>query len=321
MTAVGITASMRAEPLVSVGVPVFNGERYLREAIRSILDQTYRNLELIISDNASTDGTRSICEEEAANDSRVRYCRSDTNRGLAWNFNNLVDLARGPYFKWMSCDDTMEETFIRCAVDALESHPDAVLSHSDTRVIGTDGEFLRDDWTKITVADDDPVRRFRELMIEPHTCMWQFGLIRLDALRGLPWRPMGGYSHADGILLARLALIGWFHRTPEPLFSYRRHPEQSMAVYAAAAGRLDRHALAAFVNPAMEGRLVFPNWRLLRENAATAASGLVPLRRRPLALLWVVRWALRKRALLLSELAVGVRTCVDCARGRLPSRR
>ena len=92
-------------PLVSVGLPVYNGERYLREAVDSVLGQTYVNLELVISDNASTDATEAICREYAARDPRVRYHRAERNRGAVWNFNRAFELARGEFFMWQAFDD------------------------------------------------------------------------------------------------------------------------------------------------------------------------------------------------------------------------
>src|SRR5688572_10868700 len=92
-------------PRVSIGLPVYNGENYLAEAIDSILAQTFEDFELIISDNASTDRTQEICEAYAAKDGRIRYYRSEVNKGSAWNFNRVFELARGEYFKWAAHDD------------------------------------------------------------------------------------------------------------------------------------------------------------------------------------------------------------------------
>ena len=92
-------------PRVSVGIPVFNGERFLAETIESILAQTFKDFEIVISDNASTDRTEEICRSYAARDPRIRYNRNDTNRGAAWNHNRVFELARGEYFKWQSHDD------------------------------------------------------------------------------------------------------------------------------------------------------------------------------------------------------------------------
>src|SRR4051794_17704887 len=97
----GRPAMTPSYPEVSICLPVYNGENYVGEAIRSILGQSFENLELIISDNASTDETARICQAFAAQDSRVRYVRSPVNRGLAWNHNRAFALARGRYAMWI----------------------------------------------------------------------------------------------------------------------------------------------------------------------------------------------------------------------------
>ena len=97
----------RNGPTISVGLPVFNGENFVREAIESILSQTFSDFELVISDNASTDSTQSICEEYQQKDKRVRYFRSPENRGASWNFNNTFHLSQGEYFKWAAHDDVL----------------------------------------------------------------------------------------------------------------------------------------------------------------------------------------------------------------------
>src|SRR5580698_5675373 len=86
-------------PVVTIGMPVYNGARYLEEALRSILNQTYRDCELLISDNASTDATESICRRYAAEDGRVRYLRNERNLGAAANYNRVIHLASGRYFR------------------------------------------------------------------------------------------------------------------------------------------------------------------------------------------------------------------------------
>src|SRR5215207_1517689 len=109
-------------PRVSVGLPVYNGENYLAEAIDSVLAQTYQNFELIISDNASTDSTEEICRDYAARDRRIRYFREPQNRGAAWNFNHTFELARGEYFKWVAHDDVIGPQYLARTVDQLDRH-------------------------------------------------------------------------------------------------------------------------------------------------------------------------------------------------------
>ena len=96
------------DPKISIGMPVYNGENYLAQALRAILSQTFTDFELIISDNASTDATQRICETFAAEDSRVRYFRNSRNIGIEPNFNAAFEPARGKYFMWTAHDDLLE---------------------------------------------------------------------------------------------------------------------------------------------------------------------------------------------------------------------
>src|SRR6516225_9483787 len=99
-------------PQVTVCLPVYNGQNYVGDAIRSVLGQTFEDFELVISDNASTDGTAEICRRAAARDPRVRYFRADTNRGLAWNHNHAFALAGGRYVMWMGHDDVLAAEYL-----------------------------------------------------------------------------------------------------------------------------------------------------------------------------------------------------------------
>ena len=117
-------------PLVSIGLPVYNGENYIREAIEAILNQSYQNLELIISDNASNDSTEAICRGYKDLDSRVRYHRFDKNYGATKNFNKTFELASGKYFKWASHDDTLDKDYIKVCIESLEGNSEIVLCQS-----------------------------------------------------------------------------------------------------------------------------------------------------------------------------------------------
>ena len=121
---------MSAVPRLSIGLPVYNGEGLLPEAIEALLGQSYKDFELIISDNASTDGTAEICRDYEAQDSRVRYVRQPSNVGVIANHNGLVAHARGEFFKWASHDDLYAGDYLQRCVDALDEHPEAVLAHA-----------------------------------------------------------------------------------------------------------------------------------------------------------------------------------------------
>ena len=115
-------------PKVSIGMPVFNGEKFIRRALDSLLNQTLNDFELVISDNASTDGTRRICLEYAARDKRIRYYRNDVSIDAISNFNRVLYVARGKYFMWAAHDDRWESSFVACMVQSLDSNPQAVLA-------------------------------------------------------------------------------------------------------------------------------------------------------------------------------------------------
>lgn len=126
-------------PTVSIGLPVFNGENYLEEAIQSILHQTFTYFELIICDNNSSEDIGAICNKYEQQDSRIRYYRNDENVGASRNFNQTFELARGPYFKWAAHDDRLAADFVERCVSVLDRDPDMVLCFSRTQVIDAEG--------------------------------------------------------------------------------------------------------------------------------------------------------------------------------------
>src|SRR4030066_1478467 len=130
-------------PLISIGMPVYNGERYVEEAIRSILNQTFTDFEFIISDNASTDKTENICRAYAATDRRIKYIRQNINIGLSKNFNHVVELSKGEYFKWVAHDDKHAETFLESCLEAIEKDSTAVLSYAKTKIIDENGDVIK----------------------------------------------------------------------------------------------------------------------------------------------------------------------------------
>lgn len=106
-------------PRVSVGMPIYNGERFLKAAIESILAQTLTDFELIISDNGSTDQTQEICQAYATKDQRIRYYRSAQNFGASWNHNRVFELSTSEYFKWAACDDICKPEYLEQCVEIL----------------------------------------------------------------------------------------------------------------------------------------------------------------------------------------------------------
>ena len=244
-------------PRVSIGLPVFNAERYLEEAIDSLLAQTFTDFEIVIADNASTDATAAICRRYAASDSRIRYHRNEVNVGAAANFDLVFELSQpSEYFKWAAGDDLCTPDFLERCVTLLDADSGAVLAYPRTRLIDADGEVTGEYDVKLETDSENPVRRFRFLM-RGHKCFEIFGLIRRHELAQTPL--MGAYSHGDGVLLARLALQGRFEEIPECLFLSRRHAEQSGTLEG------DRQKYAVWFAPQLAGKTLFPHWRTYYE--------------------------------------------------------
>jgi glycosyltransferase involved in cell wall biosynthesis len=228
-------------PCVSIGLPVYNGERYLRQTLDSLLGQTFTDFELVISDNASTDSTEKVCLAYAEQDPRIRYVRAEKNRGAVWNYNRAFELARGRYFQWASHDDLWAPTFLRTCVDALDADRDRVLALPRVAIIdsaghrivadqsrrGSDYEIMTDDLLpgrRDNLESDRPHRRYFGVLVQTIRCQEIYGLIRCDALRrsGL----MRAYTNSEKVLLAELALMGKIHEPTEVLYYSRWHDER-----------------------------------------------------------------------------------------------
>jgi len=229
-----------ALPLVSIGLPVYNGERHLSQALDSMLSQTFCDFELIISDNASTDATQAVCQKFVRADRRVRYLRHARNIGAPRNWSSVVHEARGQYFKWASANDYCSETFVADCLQALMSDPRAVLTFGSTFLIdeetGSSTEYDGD----IEILDDRPHDRFKRVCCALRLNNAQSGLIRLDVLRrtGLD-RP---YQGGDLVLMAELALYGCFKRVPGVRL-FRRVGAKSLSA------RLSPVELQHFIDP------------------------------------------------------------------------
>lgn len=245
-------------PRVSVGLPVFNGEAFLEDAIRSTLSQTLEDLELILCDNASTDRTADICRDYAAREPRVRYFRNPRNLGAAANYNLAFSHARGRYFKWLGHDDRMLPSYLAKTCRTLEERSDAVLCNTVVSYIDSAGRQIGLYDSKLSGADSlSPSARFAWMVLRSHTCVDFFGLIRRESLRDSLLH--GSFHGADRALLAQLALRGRMAQLPAPLLAIREHPSR----YTRAQQRsIDR---AAWHDSTRGGQVSFPTWRLYRE--------------------------------------------------------
>lgn len=294
-------------PKISLGLPVFNGEEFVSQAIESALAQTYGDFELVITDNASTDNTSDLCIRYAAQDSRIRYYRSDMNLGAAPNFNWAFELSSGEYFKWMAHDDIIAPSFLQRCVDVLDHNSSVVLSFSNVTIIDESGREVDQYDLDLNTDSADPAERYRSLLLDWHMCFDVFGLIRSDALRRTP--VMGNYGHGDGVLLARLALMGAFYKSQDYLFYSRRHDKQSMRQfgYSLERGGNDYHAYAAWFDAAHREKLVFPRWRMLQEYHDAVQCADVSWTTKVRSYRYLARWIARNRRPLLNDLVIAGR--------------
>jgi glycosyltransferase involved in cell wall biosynthesis len=282
---------MSARPRLSVGLPVHNGQRYLAEAVDSLLGQSFEDFELIISDNASTDSTAEICRRYAEQDRRVRYIRQPHNIGLSPNHNFVVEQARGEFFMWAACDDLYgRDLLLRCA-EALDQHPQVVLAHSWTAAIDAAGKVTQA--YKYPLATDSPSapERFRSFLFGSSGLFEsteargrrlirmdnngilraddEYGVMRTEVLRKVA--PHDSYHHGDRIVVAELLLRGPFYEAPDWLYFRRDHEDRAYK-----SKLRDR---CAIMDPRRAKRLRHPTVRLVAEYlwGYVAAIGRAPL--------------------------------------------
>lgn len=255
------------KPTISVGMPVFNGDRYLVAAIDSILAQTHQDFELIISDNASTDRTCDICQDYVRRDPRVRYFRQPSNQGAPRNFNFVFEQARGEYFKWASANDLCHPDLLRQCKAVLDDRPEVVLCFGKALAIDGRGEVLRAFEENFAVDDPRPSRRFAYLFDQMGMNNVHAGLFRVGALRKTA--PEDLYPGADLVLIAELALYGLFVQVPQILF-YRREVPGTATRFRSASEIIELRT------PGVKPRWYWPLWR-------TALGYVQAARRSPLA--------------------------------------
>ncbi|MEO0616130.1 MAG: glycosyltransferase [Pseudomonadota bacterium] len=216
-----------AVPLISVGMPVYNGEDYLAASVQCVLDQTEGDFELIIADNASSDGTEAICRDFASRDARIRYVRNTSNIGAAGNYNKLLDLARAEFFRWSNADDLLEPTLHERCLAALRAHPEAVLAYGKTVIIDGDDNKLRDYDDNLAIDDATPSARFSRYFEQVGLTNAIYGLMRTAAVRRTHVFGDGSLPAADTAFMAELILHGGFVEVDEPLFYRRMHEAAS----------------------------------------------------------------------------------------------
>jgi glycosyltransferase involved in cell wall biosynthesis len=245
---------MSTAPRLTIGLPVYNGEKYVAESLDALLGQSFTDFELIISDNASTDSTSDICRRYEKQNSRVRYFRQPRNIGLAPNHNFVVEQARSELFKWASNDDLYARDLLERCIDALDKYPDVVLAHSWTARVDSSGIVTRAYKYPLNTASPRAPERFRSLLFDSGGDD-DYGVIRTDVLRQTAMKE--SYHHADRTIITELGLYGRFYQVPDWLYFRREHPGQS--------GGMSMRRRCAVMDPRRADRLRHPAVRLYGE--------------------------------------------------------
>jgi glycosyltransferase involved in cell wall biosynthesis len=263
-------------------MPVYNGERFVDAALRSIRAQSFGDFELIVSDNASEDGTLEIVREHERDDERIRLIANDANRGAAWNYERVFADCSSPYFKWAAADDMLAPECVERSLELLEaSEPSVILVFPATRYIDEDGAELRIVLDPLeTRSEDPPHRRFRHVVANATMGNVAFALMRSEALRKT--RGHGAFPSADIVLFAELALVGAFSALPDPLFLRRDHAGASrrantsvedVAAFFDPNARAPKHELTRLFVEHLRGIAAAP---ISRREQALAVAVLVP---------------------------------------------
>ena len=239
-------------PLVSIGMPVYNEEAYIMRALDSLLGQTYKNFELIISDNASTDRTQEICLEYTARDKRVRYYRNEMNMGAIWNSNRVFELSTGEYFMLAGAHDLWSNNYVRSCLETLGNDSSVVVAYPRTIWIDENNNELNIKSGFTDTRGCGVLSRFiLTLWTNQHAI---YGVIRSDALKKTHLnRQIVG---SDAVLLGELSLLGEFAHVPGAVWYRRKNREDETADQA-----LERYRRMLFSSEKY-AKAKLPHWKI-----------------------------------------------------------
>jgi len=282
-----------APPLVTIGLPVYNGETFVARTIQSLLAQTLGDFEILVSDNASTDGTVPLVRRFAESDPRIRLFEQPSNRGVARNWNFVARQARGRYFKWSSASDLYAPNFLATCVDALEQAPDAALAFTWTTYIDDgDREIGRSD-RDFDLTDEDPVGRFVQICVRLSINNALQGVFRTDLVNRT--RLVRNYPAGDLVFMSEAALRGKFVLVPQRLTLRRASPEHWTA-------NREPGATERMFWPSGSPRLRIIHIRRHVDYIAAALGAPLPARDRLRALIFTLKHAYWSRAALGADL-------------------
>lgn len=296
---------MNQSPLVTVAMPVYNGVPWLEESLESLLAQTWANMEIVISDNASTDRTEAICREYMARDGRISYHRNAKNLGVMTNFSVAFGYARGQYFKWVSVSDLCRPTFVEQCVRVLETREDAVLCYPGTLFIDEDGKEGERCADRLDLQEESASARALRLLDSIRLANALFGVFRTDALRrsALLRRHMA----SDINLLFEMSLYGKFVELPEPLF-LRRMGEKTTTT------QRGREAMETYIQPERTRPMLWQSWRYHLAYIGDTLRAPIPARDKRIILQRLLREMIWARGHLSADVVDAVKVALGMRR-------
>lgn len=219
---------MENEPLVSIGVPVYNDAPRLRNALDHLIKQDYPSLEIILADDGSTDGSREICREYARRDSRIRYFENHQNLGAVNNHRLVIELSKGDYFTWGTGHDYFQITFVSQTLNILKANPSVLLCCPRSVFVDEDGQVVRTPIGGLDTRGLPPVERFKKVLAHltgGGTANIFYGLYRRKTLAQVDFsRKVIG---CDAIMLGELSLLGDIVQIDEILYHRFKHADTS----------------------------------------------------------------------------------------------
>jgi glycosyltransferase involved in cell wall biosynthesis len=277
---------MRKNPRVSIGMPVYNGEKFIKIAIESILAQSFQDFELIISDNASSDHTQEICNAYIKLDSRIHYNRNTENYGASKNYIRVYKLSRGEYFRWANHDDYFAPKSLEMCVNILDTHKSVVLCYPKTTIVDENGNCIRQYEDNLNLRQSSALERFRSFYQNIGLSNVLYGLIRSDILRKTSLTE--NYVGADIVLIAELSLYGEFYEIPEFMFYRRFHPKSSSS-------DKSLKVQQEFFDPKTVGKICIRNWKHMCRNVRSVSRSLLNPEEKLKLYLYIMRKAIRER--------------------------
>lgn len=289
------------KPRVSIGMPVYNSEKYVAAAIESHLNQTHTDFELVITDNASTDRSEEICRSFASTDSRVKYHRNPQNLGASANYRRCFELSVGEYFRWSPSDDLVSPNLLELAVAILDQDSSIFVAYPATKLIDEHGQIIGDFDEKLHSMDDRPSVRWMSVLSNLRLGNLIYGLSRASKLRktGL----IRNYTGGDFPLIAEMSLYGKFFEIPDAFFYRRMHKDASSAMKTGA-------EVMALYDPKKRDSLFLYNWVHLGARLRSIARAPIPFFEKLRIYLFEVRSIIWNRKEFAADLVHAVRHIV-----------